>query len=75
MAVIQGRVFLEHLVAVGVIGPGDKITRVVIDAPFDGSVVIYVERLGDERLLAVAPTLSGVAITTTEAATIRGVDS
>lgn len=51
--VLHGREFLKILQEAGVIG--DKVRRVVIDAPFDGAVVIYTEELGGLQLLNMRP--------------------
>ena len=59
---IHGRAFLDVLADAGIIDR-NAIKRVVIDVPFDGPVQIYVELVGDERLLNVATTLEGIEIT------------
>lgn len=60
---ILGRRFLETLADAGVITVGESVRRVVIDADVDGPVCLYVERYGDERLLSVATSLTGIEIT------------
>lgn len=64
---IHGRKFLQALMDVGVIRPEDYVRRVVIDASMDSAVLVYVERLGDERLLSVTTSLEGVEINVTAA--------
>ena len=61
---ITGHAFFQALVAAGLFSQdeGGEVRRVVIDAGPDGTVVMYVERWGDERLLHVALTLDGVEI-------------
>lgn len=59
---IIGRTFLQALIDAGVIHRGDYVRRVVIDASIDHALEIYVERIGDERALAVAPLLTGLDI-------------
>lgn len=56
--------FAEALIAAGVIESGDLVHRVVIDAKAGQAVKIYVERMGDERLLGVVFTLDGIEVTT-----------
>jgi hypothetical protein len=41
---------------------GDYVRRVVIDASIDNALTMYVERIGDERLLQVATSLDGIDI-------------
>lgn len=60
---LRGLTLLEALGAAGVIGDAERVTRVVIDAPVGGIARLYVERIGDTRLLAITPTLTGVEIT------------
>jgi hypothetical protein len=62
---IAGYQLADQLIKAGIIPAGDKITRVVIDAPAGNVVKIHVERVGDERLLQVVPSLEGVRISTT----------
>ena len=50
------------LTRAGIVGPDERVRRVVIDARFGSVPVVYVERLGDERLLSVVQTLGGVEI-------------
>lgn len=50
---IMGRAFLEALGSAGIIRVEDHIRRVVIDAPVDEALQVYVERYGDDRLLEV----------------------
>lgn len=54
--------FWEALIEAGVVQRGDATRRIVIDAQVRENVVIYVERFGDERLLSVIPTLTGIEI-------------
>jgi hypothetical protein len=60
--------FHAALVAAGVIRDGEYISRIVIDAQVSQPVRMYIERLGDERLLDVAVSLQGVEVTATEPA-------
>lgn len=59
---ITAKRFLDALYEAGYLRPGDYVRRVVIDAPFDGAVVVHVERVADERVLDVASLLSGVQV-------------
>lgn len=69
---ITGRKLLEALGDAGIIKVGDYVRRVVIDASIDDAVRVYVERIGDERLLNVALTLAGVEISGVPAAVEAG---
>jgi hypothetical protein len=60
---ITGRTFLESLIEAGIIRRDDFVRRVVVDASVDNSLIVYVERYGDDRLLKVATTLDGVEVT------------
>lgn len=60
---IIGKRFIDALLAAGIVHKEDHVTRIVIDATADSVVKFYVERQGDERLLSVATTLEGIAIT------------
>ncbi|SRR6266851_6294814 len=46
----------------GIIADADHCRRVVIDVQVGHAVMVYVERIGDERLLDVAVTLEGIAV-------------
>jgi hypothetical protein len=59
---LHGRALLAALAEAGVIAVGDRVARVVIDAPVDGLAVIHVQRAADTRLLEVVPTLGGIEI-------------
>jgi hypothetical protein len=59
---ITGEEFGDALIAAGIITADEGVRRVVIDAQVGYAVVVYIERLGDERLLSVAQTLEGVEI-------------
>lgn len=61
---IHGRHFLEALMGAGVISPGSYVRRIVIDASIDSAVKVYIERIGDERILDVAPLLTGLNVRT-----------
>ena len=50
--IITGGALIDQLEALGAIPKGLMYRRVVIDAPFDGAVIIYVELAGDDRLIA-----------------------
>ena len=60
---ITGNRFLEALRDAGIIRQDDLIRRVVIDADVSNSVMVYVERFGDTRILSVVTTLDGIEIT------------
>lgn len=62
MSLIHGKKFVQALLDAGVVRSEDHVRRVVIDASYDGAVVMYVERYGDERLLQVVTSLDGVQI-------------
>ncbi len=49
---ILGSDLMNMLLDQGVLKKSDKIRRVIIDAPFDGPVTMFIERYGDERCLA-----------------------
>jgi len=57
---IAGKEFLDKLIDSGVIPLETR--RVVIDAPWDEVVTVYVTQVGTERLLEVVPTLEGIKI-------------
>jgi hypothetical protein len=61
---ILGTQLLDALVEAGVVRADERINRIVIDIRIRplGAVMMYVERIGDERLLEVATTLEGVEI-------------
>ena len=40
----------------------EKVKRIVLDAEMDNAVIVYVEMLGDEKLLDIATSLNGVDI-------------
>ena len=59
---ITAEKFAEALVAAGVV-PGDqKIFRIVIEAKTGNLLLVYVEYVGDERILDVIPTLDGIEV-------------
>ena len=60
---LMGAALLDALVDAGVLQGDDKPRRVVIDAKYDWPITIYVELVGDERLLNVATSLDGIEIT------------
>jgi hypothetical protein len=68
--VISSEEFAKALVAADVIRDTDTdtISRVVIDARAGHAVQIYLERFGDQRLLNIAPAMTGVEITSVPAA-------
>jgi hypothetical protein len=59
---ITGMALLEALRDAGIINQGDRIRRVVIDASVNNAVIMYVERIGDSRLLRIASGLGGIEI-------------
>lgn len=48
--VLTGHVLMDALIAAGIVD-GHFLQRVILDVPCDGAVTIYVQRIGDERLL------------------------
>jgi hypothetical protein len=54
--------FIKALLDEGIVQFGEHARRVVIDAEAGQVSRIYVERLGDDRLLKVATTLQGIEI-------------
>ena len=60
--IIQGKRFIDALLAAGVVTPGERVTRVVIDARVDHITTVYVERYGDERLLDVVSGLPAAEV-------------
>jgi hypothetical protein len=52
---ISGAAFLDHLQDLGILHEDSRTRRVIIDAAFDKPIFIYVEELGTERLLKMAP--------------------
>jgi hypothetical protein len=52
-AIITADQFMQVLEDAGVIAAGQPYQRVVIDAPSGGLVTVYVQLLGDDRLLGV----------------------
>jgi hypothetical protein len=62
---IASKEFVRALKSAGIIGEGEHVRRVVIDALVDSPVIVYIERFGDDRLLQVARALDGVEITWT----------
>jgi hypothetical protein len=59
---LHSNAFHEALVTAGVIRAGEHYRRIVIDAQQGEAVVIYAERVADDRLLGVALTLDGIEI-------------
>lgn len=59
---IHSQELFQALTDAGIIKHGEWVRRVVIDAQVNHAVTVYVERYGDERLLAVATALDGVEI-------------
>jgi hypothetical protein len=59
---ITGMALLEALRDAGIINQNDRIRRVVIDASVNNAVIMYVERIGDSRLLQIASGLGGIEI-------------
>lgn len=50
---ISGADFISKLKDAGIIRAGEKVRRVIIDADDQGLTILYLERIGDERLLEV----------------------
>ncbi len=59
---ILAREFLEALQGAGIIRHGDYARRVIIDARLGAAVIVYAERIGDERLLDIVRTMDGAEI-------------
>lgn len=59
---ITSDAFFEALIAADVFRSGERIRRVVIDAQAGWALKVYVERLGDDRILSVIPTLDGIEV-------------
>jgi len=51
--ILTGWGFLDWLEKLGIVPP--EVRRVIIDARFDGPVVIYVEKLGTTKLIQFEP--------------------
>jgi hypothetical protein len=62
MSIILADTFHQALVDAGVITVEERVRRVIIDAQVDHATMVYVERFGDERLLRIAPALTGMEI-------------
>ena len=65
--VIHGRMFLQHLEDIGILHEGSAARRVIIDAAYNSAIFVYVERLGTQRLLTMAPPdVSGMEVVVLE---------
>lgn len=51
----RSKVLWQWLVDAGICHDGDRVTRVVIDMGVNDVVQVYVQKLGDERVLSVSP--------------------
>lgn len=51
--IIMANAFIDALIERGVITAEDRVRRVIIDARYGEALAMYVERLGDERMLNV----------------------
>lgn len=73
---IIGRRLVDELVKHGILDNPDTITRVTIDIPAQELPRIYVERVGDKRLLHIVPAIKdgGLEIETVEALSISEVE-
>ncbi len=60
---ILSEVFFKELVAAGVFREDEFVRRVIIDIKQGDAVKLYVERIGDERLLDIARSLLRIEIT------------
>jgi len=49
--IISGAALLELLIPA--LSLDHKVRRIVLDIPFDDAVTVYIEQLGDERLLQI----------------------
>jgi hypothetical protein len=56
MSVILGRHLIDELIKQGI--ADDRTTRVTIDCPLNDPVRVYVEKIGDKRLLSIVPALA-----------------
>jgi len=56
---LVGHEFGVALIAAGVIRRDERVTRIVIDAAVDEPVRLYVQRIGDERILDALELLQG----------------
>ena len=62
---ITGTPFLNHLEELGILRRGSPTQRVIIDAPYDGPIIIYVQEIGTTKLLELAsPDVSGMKVIT-----------
>lgn len=57
MAYILGRQLIDALIEAGIANEATR--RVVIDCPISDVVRVYVEQVGDKRLLSIVPPLAG----------------
>ncbi len=62
MSMISSDKFMKALIAADVFRDGESVRRVIIDAQAGHAIVIHVERFGDDRVLNIAPVLTGVEI-------------
>ncbi len=70
MALVLANKVMDALAEAGVISVEDRIRRVVIDLKVNEVAVIHVERIGDEKLLNVVPSMVGVEIVREERAEV-----
>ena len=60
---ITGGTFLEHLIEIGFLPEGSPTQRVIIDAAWDGALMVYIQNIGSTRLLKMAaPDVSGMQV-------------
>lgn len=69
MALVLATAILAAMEDAGIIRREDRVRRVVIDLPVGEVATIHVERVGDQKLLNVIPSLAGVEIVREEPAT------
>lgn len=67
MAFLTGDRFIRRLAELGIVDLKDGIQRVIIDAAYDDALIVYIQRIGDDRILELcSDDFVGVRITTAE---------
>lgn len=59
---ITSDAFFKALIAADVFRDGESVRRVVIDAQAGHGLMVHVERWGDDRMLEIAPVLTGIEV-------------
>ena len=62
MPLVTSDKFVQALADAGIIHEPKRVRRVVIDCQPGEVPIIYVERFGDERLVELAPLLTGIEL-------------